>query len=540
MNFPRSPKAARLIFSLLFAIGFLLTSFSSQRVSSPAQASADSACIFETFEGPALNPGWVWVDPLGGASYSLSANPGYLRIVAPNGNRDLATFNKNAPRLLRSISGDFDIQTKLTINPFDGYQSAGLLMWFDDANFIWIGRSVGNVIGHNYVRNGTNEGLNPPQPDYSAATIHFRMVRQGSTFSTYYSQNGFSWVLTGSLTYTSTPSAVSAGVFLINNWQDNPISADFDFFKINCPQHQVFLPAITRPEKPAVMEKVVFTIAYLDAVPVNDPEDHQKEFLAGLRQASTWHGYANPDGQPALGYKTYGGSVMRLYETPPYRSDTGQFDYAAVYARFDLCTKIQQGLVDEVWIWESGDGNAWEWVTNGPNWSWTWGSNVPNCGRTVTTLNLNYQREIDVAYESYTHRLEGAFMTHFPCDFYTDTWPWTGSPSQCNGLVSDRFGFVARPFAGNHSVGVCGDAHHPPNILDNREYIYDDPAAVQSICKDWQWDGSGKVSTFSCTEWGCTHQGFHIWWMQNLPGYGNNNRDRYGNWMPNWWESLFW
>ena len=63
--------------------------------------------------------------------------------------------------------------------------------------------------------------------------------------------------------------------------------------------------------------------------------------------------------------------------------------------------------------------------------------------------------------------------------------------------------------------------------------------ARKSICKDWQWDGSGQVSTFNCTEWDCTHRGFHIWWMQNLPGYGNNNRNRYGNLMSNWWRLLF-
>jgi hypothetical protein len=107
-------------------------------------------------------------------------------------------------------------------------------------------------------------------------------------------------------------------------------------------------------------------------------------------------------------------------------------------------------------------------------------------------------------------------------------------------LVSDRYGFVARPFAGNSYVGVCGDAHHPPNILDDREYIYNDPTYANSICEDWQWDGTGQVSSFDCSEWGCTHRGFHIWWMQNLPSYGNNNRGRDGNLMPNWWESLFW
>ena len=514
---------------------------SSTTISSATQLPQDSptACVSDNFTDFNLNSSWSWVDPLGGSLYSLSANPGSLRIQAQAGNRDLSTFNKNAPRVVRPISGDFDIQTKLTINPVQTYQSAGLLMWMDSSNFVWIGRSVGNVVAHNYVMNNSNDGLNPPEHPYSSTTIYFRIVRQINMFSTYYSNNGVAWTMTGSIDYPSAPEIVNAGVFLINNWQDNSVYADFDYFRINCSSNAVYLPIVSKPVTPAIMNKTVFTIAFMDATPINDPDSHQNEFIAGLRTASIWHGYANPNGQPSVEYSTYGGSVIRLSESPPYRSDTGQFDYAAVYARFGLCQKIQQHLVDEVWIWESGDGNAWEWVTNGPNWSWTWGSNVPNCGQTVTTMNLNYQREIDVAYESYSHRLEGAFMTNYPCDFFTNTWPWTGWPSKCTGLVSDGYGFVARPFAGNNFVAVCGDAHHPPNITDDREYVYDDPTFVQSICEDWQWDGTGQVSTFNCTEWGCTHRGYHIWWMQNLPGYGNNNHDRNGKLMPNWWEILF-
>jgi hypothetical protein len=60
-----------------------------------------------------------------------------------------------------------------------------------------------------------------------------------------------------------------------------------------------------------------------------------------------------------------------------------------------------------------------------------------------------------------------------------------------------------------------------------------------SICKDWQLDGSAVSSSFDCEEWGCTQAGFHIWWMQNIPGYGNDNRNRNGVIMPDWWKCLF-
>jgi regulation of enolase protein 1 (concanavalin A-like superfamily) len=496
-------------------------------------------CTHHDFDST-LSPAWQFVDPLGDSSFNLTGNPGYLRISVPHADRDLSFGNVNAPRMVQTLNGDFDIRTGVEASPTSGgYQSAGILVWMDSSNYIWVGRSVGNVISHRYMRQNSDEGLNPPQIGYPANNVHFRITRVGNTFTTFYSSNGYSWIQSGSIEYSTAPSELQIGMFLINRWVDVPFQADFDYFTVNCTDFRVNLPVVINAPRVAHNEKTVMTLAYIDATPLYNIDAHQALLLSGLRSASTWHGYDHPEGVPSLGYTTYDGQIIKIYEIPPYRSDNGKFDYAAVYDRFGICEKIQQGLVDEVWIWESGSGNAWEWVTNGPNWSWTWGSNVPNCGRTVTTLNFNYQREIDVAFESFHHRMEGAFMTHRPCDFYTNSWPWTGWPSRCAGLVSDIYGFVARPFSGNGFVAVCGDAHHPPNILNASEYVYDDPTTVTSICKDWQWGGSATRSSFNCTEWGCTHAGFHIWWMQNLPGYGNNNHDRYGNLMPDWWEILF-
>jgi hypothetical protein len=129
-------------------------------------------------------------------------------------------------------------------------------------------------------------------------------------------------------------------------------------------------------------------------------------------------------------------------------------------------------------------------------------------------------------------------MHYFPCAFWTTSWPWTGAPSWCSGLTSDQNGFVGRPFSGNSQVGVCGDAHHPPNILDSHEYDYTSTTTVSSSCKDWRLDGTATVRTFNCNEWGCNKDLFHIWWMQNLPGVNNTNVDWSSKRQPNWWAYL--
>ena len=247
--------------------------------------------------------------------------------------------------------------------------------------------------------------------------------------------------------------------------------------------------------------------------------------------------------QPYLEYQIYGGGVV-TDETMPTVLSNGQGDYHEIYEKHHLCDLIKAGQVDEVWIWAgNGDGvtkgNLWEWTASGQEW----GGDTPDCGKVVTTMTFNYLREVDVPLESLNHRLEGFFGYYFPCDFSTETWPWAGSTtwpfSDCGNKLSNRYGFVARPFAGNDEIAGCGDAHHPPNILTYEDYIYNDITAVQTICPTWSQDGSSVPTTVNCYDWGCTHWGFHLWWMQNIPGLDNINKDRNGNPQPNWWSYLF-
>lgn len=246
---------------------------------------------------------------------------------------------------------------------------------------------------------------------------------------------------------------------------------------------------------------------------------------------------------PYLEYQVYGGTVITDSTMPPVLPN-GQADYAEIYTEHNLCSLIASGQVDEVWIWAgNGDGvtrgHMWEWTTSGPDWY----GDAPDCGKVVTTMAFNYLREVDVALESFNHRLEGFFGHYFTCDFSTATWPWAGSTtwpySECGILLSNRYGFVARPFAGNNQIGGCGDAHHPPNILSNQDYIYNDTTSVETICPSWSQDGSAVPTSLNCQAWGCTHWGFHIWWMQNVPGLNNINKNRSGNPHPNWWSYLF-
>lgn len=162
----------------------------------------------------------------------------------------------------------------------------------------------------------------------------------------------------------------------------------------------------------------------------------------------------------------------------------------------------------------------------------------------MSTMAFNYTLGTDQAVHAMGHRMETFFKTYFLCDFVTQTWPWEGDkyfPQRCVGLFSDQYGFVARPFTGNNQVAGCGDIHHPPNIPreNDREYIYADFTPTTSNCEDWSQDGSAQLNQYGCERWGCTPLGFYTWWIQNVPGLDNTNRNRSGLHHPNWLAYLF-
>jgi hypothetical protein len=67
----------------------------------------------DEFDGK-LKSGWQWIDPRGDSAMSLDARHGFLRITV-TGYHDLWPANNNftAPRLMRKVSGDFILETKI-------------------------------------------------------------------------------------------------------------------------------------------------------------------------------------------------------------------------------------------------------------------------------------------------------------------------------------------------------------------------------------------------------------------------------------------
>lgn len=99
----------------------------------------------------------------------------------------------------------------------------------------------------------------------------------------------------------------------------------------------------------------VFAVAYMDTpVTPQSINNLHSQLVADLSFGSEWHAYQQSMSPPAFTYVTHPSGVVKLSAPPPHRP-SGLFDYDAVYQRFNLCAKIQNHEVDEVWIWESGE-----------------------------------------------------------------------------------------------------------------------------------------------------------------------------------------
>ena len=214
---------------------------------------ASGSCFADEFSSSPLSPGWTWVDPLDDSGYSLEENPGYLRISVPDGHHDLdPPWYLDAPRILQSINGNFNVEIKVRVNPTVLFQSAGLLVWFDQDNFVWIGRSTYNRIGDRFVRDGEVLESPPEIRGITQTTVYFRITREGNTISNYYSLDNSNWSLFRSDEYPSAPAVADAGMYVLNNdvvdATDTSIVADFDYFRWCVGIKTLYLPLITRTE----------------------------------------------------------------------------------------------------------------------------------------------------------------------------------------------------------------------------------------------------------------------------------------------------
>ncbi|MBI5670196.1 MAG: hypothetical protein HZC41_19545 [Chloroflexi bacterium] len=260
----------------------------------------------------------------------------------------------------------------------------------------------------------------------------------------------------------------------------------------------------------------------------NDPNDLATDYIEDVRWAS--YGYANyvivermvADGFPvkADGFRYDEASYLQAWRDRSFHQPDG-VDYLALVREFEMIEKINDGAIDEVWLFGHPYGGYYESIMAGPGAFWC---NAPplvgteRAARRFVIMGFNFERGVGEMLEDLGHRAES--MLHRV---------WNGVPKNAN--LWERFTRYDKTHPGK---AECGNVHFAPN--SDRDYDWGNPRPVKSNADDW-YDyptlTDDRFRWMDCREWGNGDiRLHHLWWFRHFPhvaGYRDNIAH-------NWWQ----
>ena len=168
--------------------------------------------------------GWVWIDP----EEKYNATPhdvksGALRIRLRS-RKQLSGEDRTAPRYVKAISGDFQIETRIKFYPTQDFQGAGLLVYVNDANYLIFERAYGGVGGggggirlDRQTPDGYSAIVTPKDIQTDSPEVELRLVRSRGSFTAFWreDENG-EWREAGRV-QTEYPETILAGLIARNS-----------------------------------------------------------------------------------------------------------------------------------------------------------------------------------------------------------------------------------------------------------------------------------------------------------------------------------
>jgi hypothetical protein len=252
-------------------------------------------------------------------------------------------------------------------------------------------------------------------------------------------------------------------------------------------------------------------------------------YIADLQAAS--HGYLSyqivqrteVDGFPVKkdGF-VYTPEEYRLaWETGSGFHQPDQVDYERVLNDYGLISRINSGVIDEVWLfgmpyagfYESIMVGSGAFFCNAPPHA------IPGVSRLFIIMGFNYERGVGEMLESFGHRAESILNRVFRKTISaTNLW--------------ERFTRYEKKYPGQ---AECGTVHFAPN--SQNDYDWGNPTPVPSRCRNWTEfpDLSGAPVLIDKDEWGGGDiRLHHLWWLGNFPHItGSSNGIAY-----NWWKYI--
>lgn len=287
----------------------------------------------DSFDSSKLNDEWSIVQPVA-ANWSLSDNPGHLRIKALNGDiyqtsNDLKNiFLKDAP------TGDFEITAKVTAPVRHNFQQAGLLIWQDADNYVRLGHvwdSTVSASGYSLETAKETKAVYTKAahmaPHPQTDTVYLKIRKVGNQYTTFY-WSGAGWIQ-ASDPLTSDIRAAKIGFYSLGE----TMNADFDYITVqpvvSGSLQSVTLGASTDSAAPGDTITVTVGIAGMATA------THAGLFAAGEPSPSVaesvYAAIATPDVDPAAG-GVYAADITVAYDSTLFHLQ----DAAAVRDGFDI------------------------------------------------------------------------------------------------------------------------------------------------------------------------------------------------------------
>ncbi|MFK7694330.1 right-handed parallel beta-helix repeat-containing protein [Paenibacillus sp. HJGM_3] len=184
----------------------------------------------DEFGSTTLNSQWRWIRE-NSANWSLSANPGSMRIVSEAGDLAGRADAKNV-LLTGAPGGDWTIETKLDGKPTSQWSQGGLIVYVDDITYLRVTRLYGSGNQFQFDKQVAGVRTHTEVADTIASTVSYlRLVKSGNSYSAYYSADGVTYNQIGT---AQTAELTNPKVGLIA-CAGTGLTANFDYFHLTQP-----------------------------------------------------------------------------------------------------------------------------------------------------------------------------------------------------------------------------------------------------------------------------------------------------------------
>jgi regulation of enolase protein 1 (concanavalin A-like superfamily) len=181
--------------------------------------------------------GWLWLDPdEKNVPTPHDVKAGVLRLRVPTG-KDLLGNTTTAPRYVKPITGDFQIETRVRFNPTENYQGAGLLVYADPDNLLRFERAYGGPGGGT---GGIRVALRTPNDERSLVTtadlqtdlteLDLKLVRMGRSISAYWRVDAEAEWREAANFELNLPETVLTGIVACNTARE--VVAEFQYIRL--------------------------------------------------------------------------------------------------------------------------------------------------------------------------------------------------------------------------------------------------------------------------------------------------------------------